>query len=338
MVTMKQLAELCGVSRGTVDRALNGRGRVNRKTAEKVRRMAQQTGYAPNPAGRALAARKNRPVVGVILSSEGNPFFDEVIRGMRDAAAGYAIYGLEVRYCTMQGYDIERQCDLISELKESANAIIINPIDDGRVAALLSGCMAEGMFVVTVNNDLEAGHRHCYVGTDYFNGGETACALMEILAGHSARLGIVMGSRKVLGHRRRLEGFRSRMERLPGYRILEIVENEDDEIRSYDRTKAMLAEHPDITAVFLAAGGVCGACRAVREVPEERRPIVIAFDSVPSTVEMMRQGIVRAVLYQHPYRQGHLSMELAFEYLVNGREPARREYILKNEIRLLENL
>ena len=27
MVTMKKIAELCGVSRGTVDRALNGRGR-----------------------------------------------------------------------------------------------------------------------------------------------------------------------------------------------------------------------------------------------------------------------------------------------------------------------
>lgn len=33
MVTMKKIAELCGVSRGTVDRALNGRGRVNAETA-----------------------------------------------------------------------------------------------------------------------------------------------------------------------------------------------------------------------------------------------------------------------------------------------------------------
>lgn len=28
MVTIKQIAELCGVSRGTVDRVLNGRGKV----------------------------------------------------------------------------------------------------------------------------------------------------------------------------------------------------------------------------------------------------------------------------------------------------------------------
>ena len=37
MVTMKKIAELCGVSRGTVDRALNGRGRVNAETAAMIR-------------------------------------------------------------------------------------------------------------------------------------------------------------------------------------------------------------------------------------------------------------------------------------------------------------
>lgn len=31
-VTIQQIAEKAGVSRGTVDRALNNRGRINRKT------------------------------------------------------------------------------------------------------------------------------------------------------------------------------------------------------------------------------------------------------------------------------------------------------------------
>ena len=58
MVTIKKIAELCGVSRGTVDRVLNGRGRVKPETEEVVRQMARQLGYQPNPAGKALAARK----------------------------------------------------------------------------------------------------------------------------------------------------------------------------------------------------------------------------------------------------------------------------------------
>ena len=36
MTTLKEIADLAGVSRGTVDRVLNHRGSVNPKTAEKV--------------------------------------------------------------------------------------------------------------------------------------------------------------------------------------------------------------------------------------------------------------------------------------------------------------
>lgn len=53
---------------------------------------------------------------------------------------------------------------------------------------------------------------------------------------------------------------------------------------------------------------------------------------------MMRKGIVKAILYQHPTRQGRMAISIAFEYLVNGRMPDKKNYIMKNEIRLLENL
>ncbi len=338
MITMQKIAELCGVSRGTVDRALNGRGRVNAETAEMIRKMAKQLGYKPNPAGHALSARKNKPVIGVLLSSEGNAFFDDVIHGMDRAAKAYAIYGLTVRYYPMKGYDVDKQLHLMQTMKEDINALIISPIDDARIAEAIDDFVDSGIFVVTVVNDIKSSKRHCYVGSDYFNGGETACALLEALLGEQAKVGIVMGSRQVLGHCERLQGFQHRMERIPGFSIAGIVENGDDEIFSYERTKNLLDDHPDITAIFLLAGGVYGACRAIMQLPEKERPTTIAFDSVPLTVEMMRHGIVKAILYQHPIRQGRMAVSLAFEYLVNGRMSEKKNYIMKNEIRLLENL
>ena len=176
------------------------------------------------------------------------------------------------------------------------------------------------------------------MGSDYFNGGETACALLELLLGPEAQVGIVLGSRTILGHRQRLEGFRKRMERLPGFSVVDIVENQDDEICSYEATRDFLQKQPELDALFLAAGGVYGACRAVLSVEREKPLRVIAFDSVPSTVEMMEKGVLQAILYQHPYRQGRKAMEIVFDYLVNGIEPERQAYIMKNEIKLLENL
>lgn len=338
MVTMKKIAELCNVSRGTVDRVLHGRGRVSEETAANIRRVAKELGYEPNPAAKALSARKHPPRVSVILPSEGNPFFDEVIRGLQEAADSYKIYGLAMHLHVVKGYDPAAELAVLEEVAQKTDAALIAPIDDDAIRAAVDRLVDAGKFVVTVNGDLPGSKRQCYVGSDYENGGVTACALLEAFAGGQAKVGVVLGSRQSSGHRARLAGFQKRMEKAKGIEIAAVIENEDDEFTSFERTKEMLRMHPEITALFLVAGGVYGACRAVMELSEAHRPIVIAFDSVPSTVEMMKKGIVKAVLYQHPYRQGHRAMELAFERLVNGRAPYKEAYIMKHEIKLLENL
>ena len=60
MVTIKEIAQMAGVSRGTVDRVLNNRGRVSEENARRIREIARSLGYQPNKAGIALAAQKKK--------------------------------------------------------------------------------------------------------------------------------------------------------------------------------------------------------------------------------------------------------------------------------------
>ena len=46
-VTLQQIAEAAGVSRGTVDRALNNRGRIRPEVEERIKRIAREMGYQP---------------------------------------------------------------------------------------------------------------------------------------------------------------------------------------------------------------------------------------------------------------------------------------------------
>lgn len=96
MITIKEIAQLAGTSRGTVDRVLNGRGNVNAELTQKILAIAQEHNYQSNPYAKALVSGKKRYRIGVVISSKGNRFFDEVLLGIHDAAAQSRGYGLEI--------------------------------------------------------------------------------------------------------------------------------------------------------------------------------------------------------------------------------------------------
>lgn len=335
-VTIRQIAEVCGVSRGTVDRVLNNRGNVKPETEKMVREVARQLGYRPSFAGKALAARKKDYVIAVILSSVGNPFFDEVIKGFQDAADELVPYGVEVVIKLLKGYKDTHQIKLIEELEHNMNALIINPADTDLMREKIESLKEKGIPTITVNTDLQDSNRLLYVGSDYLVGGRTASGMMNFIAGGKAKLGVVQGSAHVYGHAQRIDGFREGIEKTyTGMEIVDICITEDDDIVSYEKTKEMLTNHPEIDGVFIASGGSYGACRAIETFLPERKFKVVCFDSTPSNVEMMKKGIVQAIIDQEPYRQGYMSLKHTFDALINLTVDT---IITKTEIKIIENV
>lgn len=338
MVTIKQIAELCGVSRGTVDRVLNQRGNVRADKAQLILDMAKKLNYKPNPAGKALVAQRQQPLVGILLPSKGIRFFDDVIAAMEKRARKYASFGLRVSWKLQQGYSATMQLQAIEELlAEGIEALIVNPINDECIIDRLNACIESGLFVVTVNNDVNI-HRHCYVGSDYRNGGETMGALLDMLSTKPASIGVILGSHRLLGHTERLAGFQNRLLGSE-HRIIEVIEDEDDEFLSYERTRELLLSHPEISAlVGLSSGGIYGACRAAMQFRETGSLMILVFDTIPTTIDLLQKGVIRAAIYQHPTQQGQNAMQLVYDYLVNGIKPEKMRHIMKNDIRIKENV
>ncbi|MBR5944105.1 MAG: LacI family DNA-binding transcriptional regulator, partial [Lachnospiraceae bacterium] len=200
MTTIKEIARLAEVSRGTVDRVLNNREGVSEETAERVRNIAKQLGYTPNKVGMALAAQKKKFLIGIIVFSKKNPFFDQVIEGVNEKADELSFYGCSV-IVKRVAYNTAAQLSAIWEcLNEGVQGIIITPYNDTLVCERLNALIAEGIPVITLNSDAENVNRIAYVGSDYYNSGVAAGALMKLVTHDKVNLGIVLGDKNILCH------------------------------------------------------------------------------------------------------------------------------------------
>ncbi len=338
-VTIKQIAELSGVSRGTVDRVLNNRGRVKPETEKLVRKVAKELGYEPNMAGKALAAIKKNFMIGIILSSEGNEFFDDVISGMRQAEREAAAYGIQVIMKTMKGYHAPTQLSLIKELEPLVHLLILQPINDEGIAEKINALAERGIRVITVNNDIENSSRLCYVGSDYFKSGQTACGCLGLLTKGKAQVGIATGSVKILGHNQRILGFNQIIKnKYKELAIVDIIETNDDDEQGYEQTLKMLREYPKIDALYIVAAGVAGVCQAVLESGKADNMDIVACDITPAVLKLIEKGIIKATICQQPYIQGYQSLITAVEYLVHGTVPNQECIIINSEIKIPENI
>lgn len=92
-VTIKDIAAVCGVSAGTVDRALNNRMGISEKTRKKVLTAAEEMNYQPDFTARSLVMGKTM-TLGVVLFDLYNRSFAQLMNAIERKARelGYFVY------------------------------------------------------------------------------------------------------------------------------------------------------------------------------------------------------------------------------------------------------
>ena len=296
--------------------------------------------YKPNRAGLVLAAQKKNLKLGVILFGEGNPFFDEVTAGVHQKEEDLACYN-----CTVQinrvNVDTLAQLQAIDEfVKEGINGIAISPTNDPRLARRIDELFEQGIPVVALNTDIKNCKRIAFVGSNYYQSGATAAGLMRLMAkNESTKIGIVTGSEEILCHTERIAGFTNAIQSYPNIDIVATITNDDDDFVSYDRTTQLLKEHPEINALFFAAAGVYGGCRAALAMRGQKKDMtIITFDKVATTKEMVAKDVISATICQEPLVQGSKPLDILFSYLATGDLPKSEYNYTAVDIRIKENM
>ena len=343
MTTLKEIAALAGVSRGTVDRVLNNRGSVKPETALRIREIAMSLNYQPNKAALTLASQKKKITIGVLLfgPNNGNMFFEDVVEGVEYQRSRLTGYGCTV-ITKRTPFSLKAQLDAIDELLAAGiHGLVISPYNSPEIIEKINQLSQAGIPTITTNTDLTDSKRIAYVGSNYYQGGCTAAGLMNLITGGQAKTGIITGSPSILCHSERIKGFMDTLNlRYPGIQVLDTKANLDDEFKSYKATLDLLTSHPQMDALFFTAAGVYGGCRAVIDARAEnpaRTVKIISFDAVEKTKAMVKSGLIAATICQQPFKQGSRPIKLMFDYLSTGVEPEPIQYT-ETIIKIMENL
>lgn len=334
-ITIKEIAQMAGVHRSTVDKVLHNRPGVSDPVRQRIQKIIDECHYEANPIGKALQMQDKTLRIRVLMLEVDAYIF--LKKGIEEGLKGYHSFQIELAYEKTEYSDIEAQKAALEQcIEDRLDGVILSPINAQEIVEAIDRCTAAGIPVVTVNTDIKGSQRLCYIGQDGFKAGCVAGRLMgEFLQGHGKVAVFTSDSdnHQSFPFGTREGGFRKLVsEKYPGLEILPNIYTKEKPQIIHREMRRLCETVPDLEGVFITCGGV----KAVGDVIEEyeRQNIkLICFEKYPEIQELIKNDVVTATLDSEIEEQGRLSLEILLDYLIYNKKPVKKH--LYSEIKII---
>ena len=276
--TLAQVAERAGVSRSAASRAINGGLRVSPEAQALVDAAVADLGYIPNRAARSLVTRRTSSVALVVPEPDervlSDPFFASTIHGLNAALR-----------------DTDLQLVLVMARPEDIAIRTLRYLRGGHVDGavvvshhrndVLAGALHQsGLPTVFVGRPFEGSDHVHYVDVDNTGGGRMATE--HLLRIGRRRIGMIAGPQDMSAGLDRLAGWSAVLGEV-GLSSEAVAYGDFTTTGGAGAAAQLLAEHPDIDALFVASdlmavGALSVLAGAGRLVPGD--VAVVGFDNL----------------------------------------------------------
>lgn len=324
-VTIQKIAELSGVSRGTVDRVLHGRPNVNPMIREKVVRAAEKLGYqSPVP---PKSADCRQAAILIPQWTDGH-FNRQIVSGIRKALryiADPAFILTEQPQRTMTMQELLRAMD--EQIRSGVDGLIIRAENTPEVRAAIEQAVQKGVTVITYDADVPHSGRLCHAGQDLVRAGAIAAGVMARLIRPPEHVLIVTGNLRMEAHKGRVDGFCRRLLELgfseDAYRVIET--NEMPELTGELVAQALQADSR-LHAVYMACQPLSSCIAGIRKARRTTRPHIVCNDLTPTAKRYLREGTVDFVIGQSFSQESFHAVLAMYQMLLRGVQPKRELY------------
>ena len=330
---LKDIASLCGVSIGTVDRVLHERGEVAEKTRRKVLKVAKELNYTPNLMAQALKTKKRYNIVTLLpVSTDDNPFWSVHPKGIHKAMEElmpFPVFHTQVSFDMLNEEDFQEKTKIV--LKLDPDGVILAPIFKSESIAFCSRLSRKNVPFVFIDGYISESDFLAYVGEDIFQSGRVAGQLADIITPVSKDILILNIARNLqnIHHlNNRTEGFlsyfpESGMNR--GHKIkLNIPDTYSETIKS--SLRQIFKKYPGIATIFIT-GSKSYKIASYLISTGKRKISVIGYDLLKMNVELLKSGNIKFLIGQRPDEQTYRAVKKLFEFLSFGKVPDKMDYL-----------
>jgi LacI family transcriptional regulator len=303
--TLGEVAKRARVGIATVDRVLNERGGVSLKSSLKVLSAARELRLR-----RLLPTPHHRIVrIEVLLTRPETPFFSRMNDEFRRLSASFD-HSIVVQRTLLAD---EKPQTMARAMRQSgADAIIAYTLEHEAIYKAVAANASKGVATITIVSDLPKSKRRAYAGIDHYQAGRTAGYFVERMAPRVGPILVLCNHVTFNAHAARIRGFSDYLGGgARGLKIAEILEGEDDELRSELVAREALGRRPDTVAIYNTGGANQAVAGAIDRL--DPKPIFVGHELNATSRKLLKDGVMALVIDQNPDQQARLALEIALE-------------------------
>ncbi|MDW7667477.1 MAG: substrate-binding domain-containing protein [Bacillota bacterium] len=328
--TIKDVAKEAGVSTGTVDRVINNKGNVAKKTEKKVLEAIEKLNYTKSPIAKALVSRRKHIKIGVVFPHLEHYFWQEVFKGIEEVREKLEPFGVEIIVETTKTYSIEEHIKAVDKLvKKEVNGIAMISYDDIRCRESIDKLVEKNIQVATFISDSPKSRRLIFNGEDSIKAGNIAGKLMGLYLKGKGNI-LIVGVHKILSCMQdRIEGFKNLIDNeFEDIQIIEIIENkelvngEEDEYRTIIENiiKEVIEKKDGIDGIYVTNSFTGSVGNLLKKYNYEKEIVLVGHENTDEIRDLIRKNIVKATVYQNQKEEIIRSIEILYEKITDNKK------------------
>ena len=325
MISLEKIAELAGVSRRTVTRALKDKSLVKTQTLAKIEAVLQENNYTPNLAARYLAVKKNHyRILFMFMRAQSSLFHAYLYEKAQKKAEELESFGITVDFLILDR-DLHAESLNFDEIVRNFtyDFLIALPVYEAYFKPYFNKLVAvaaqRGVPFMFYNMDDRQYQRLCYVGCDYVKAGRIGAGLVALAVQERGRVAIISSrTSSLISYTERIVGFKQEIaERYPKLEIVYEHAMEQDVLDvDLERLRKL-----QVNAVYLVNPGDYSVVPLLQDNLSELNLKIITNDRLPPSEVLLKQGKIAALIEQEPDKQVTLPLDIALDFLVNRKKP-----------------